>query len=215
MTLQISIIGYLIMVLFYVISAGLVALLWYPSRRWQGWKYVILPIAVVILALPWADEVYIAWRFHELCKDAGIHVYRKVEVEGFYNDVMPVEMNGYQFMEQKSNWENNIVRIEKNEDGKRIQTYVDKPSARYHYKYSANNEDMGLQLEKSEWVVIDSNNNEVLGRETIFKRYPGWVEGLWLRFLGIYPTICYGPLNEREKWKREGLIYDYVLTPKK
>ncbi len=219
MKIQISLFGYLIMLMFYAVGTGLLTFLWLGLRRWRGWKFVITPLALVLLALPWADEVYIAWRFQESCKDAGVHVYKKVEVEGFYNDVIrggkeQIVKYGYRFIEHRSREsKGKIVHLQRT-DGEWEVSILDQPSARYHYKYSANDEDAGLQLAKEEWVIIDSKTGAILGRDTTFKRYPGWIEGLWVRFLGVYPTICRGPLDDPEKQKRLGQIYTYVLIPK-
>lgn len=179
-------------------------------------KYGLILI-LVIVAILWGDEMWITWRFHQLCKDAGVHVYQKVEVEGFYNDVMPggrelIEKYGYRFMEQKSNWEEQILHIEKHPDGFWISDYIEQPTARYHYKYSANNEGMGLQLAKQEWVIVDSETGEILGRDTTFKRYPGWINGLWLRAtMGVYPTICMGSAPKPPELRH--LLYHYILIP--
>ena len=45
-----------------------------------------LILIVVIVVLLFGDEAWISWRFHQLCKDAGVHVYQKVEAEGYLND---------------------------------------------------------------------------------------------------------------------------------
>jgi len=45
----------------------------------------LAPLAIVFLLAPVAEELWIAWNFNRLCsKDAGIFIYEKVEVEGFY-----------------------------------------------------------------------------------------------------------------------------------
>jgi len=58
-------------------------------RDMRGGNWIIVgPIAVVLLAAPWAEEYWIASRFEEVCKDAGVHVYKQVEVDGFYDATM-------------------------------------------------------------------------------------------------------------------------------
>ena len=126
-----------------------------------------------------------------------------------------IEKYGYRFIEIKSKFDEKIARYEKNEDGLWIHAYFDEPQARYHYKYSANNKDMGLQLAKTEWVIVDSETNEIISRETLFKRYPGWVTGLWDRLWGVYPTICSRPLDDTEKKTLTGSVYYHTFTPLK
>ena len=230
MTLQFSIVSYFLMGIFYTVVVGFLTLLWLTIRRWKNWKFVITSLAVIFLILPWVDEVWIAWHFQKLCKDAGVHVYRQVKTDGYLNEnikispgaaydtVVTYPQSIEQFQKQGYSFTEAIVtdgRISHEEfiDGVLKITILDQPQARYIYKYSANNEDAGLQLEKQEWVVVDSETGEVLGRDTTFKRYPGWLNGLWLRFFGVYPTICRGPLNDSEKQKRYGQLYNYVLVP--
>ena len=232
MILQFSIVSYFLMGIFYTVAVGFLMLLWLTIRHWKNWKFVITPLAVIFLILPWVDEVWIAWHFHELCKDAGVHVYKKVKVEGFLDDTHRATTNfaydtmlrnqkliedfkkdGYAFRENMFK-DGRVSHRELVDDGVK-RTIIDQPQARYIYKYSANNKDAGLQLEKQEWVVVDSATGEVLGRDTTFKRYPSWFDGLWLRYIiGAHPTICKGPYDEPEKQKRDGQLYKHVLIPK-
>jgi hypothetical protein len=72
-----------------------------------------------------------------LCKkDAGIFVYKTVEVEGFYDDTTHwwrqlIESN-YQFVESRDNTYGGLWRVER--DGKGVRHFkIDRPTARYHY----------------------------------------------------------------------------------
>lgn len=229
MTLQLSIFGYLIMMAFYSIVTGLLFLLWLPMRHWQGWRFVIAPLALVFIALPWVDEIYIAWHFHELCKDAGVHVYKKVEVDGFLDDTSREERDGQKigllFNNPKylEDWDRTgyvfkeymlkdggARHLERQPDGVYV-TILDRPTARYVYKYSANNEDAGLQLSKTEFIIVDTQTDEIISRSTLYKRYPGWVEGLWIRFVGSGLTICERPLDDLEKKTLTGGLYNHTF----
>jgi hypothetical protein len=55
-------------------------------KRWDGaWKLMV-PLFALLYIGPIAEEPWIAWNFGQLCKkDAGIFVYKTVEVDGFYN----------------------------------------------------------------------------------------------------------------------------------
>jgi len=181
-------------------------------RRWR-W-YVIAPIATVVLAAPWVDELWIAWRFGELCKDAGVHVLRKVEVDGFYDDYIRsgydwVDRKEYRFMEHKSLDGKKVEHVEKTGDGKWRVTISDTPSARYHFKKTRDDVDVGYQLSAIEYAVIDSRNGETIGRRVIYKRYPGWINGLWTRFLGSGMTMCPDP----ERGPPQPLFPQSVLIP--
>jgi hypothetical protein len=61
--------------------------------------------ALVIAMLPWTEELWIAYRFSQLCrKDAGVFINKVVTVDGFYDDTSGgvlslVEPGRYRFVE--------------------------------------------------------------------------------------------------------------------
>ena len=219
MKLQISIFTLLVMAMFYGIAAVVLLLLWRLLRDWTKKWIVLAPLAVVLIALPWADEVWIAWHFAKACETAGVHVVRKVEAEGFYDSTMRsgyelINRYGYTFMEQPEI--TNRTKIEHLEKlgGKWRKTVLNQATARYVYKFTDPRQEIPIsrQLEKFETVIVDSQTGEVLGRDTSFKRFPSWINS-WVGFFGSGLTICKGPLDEPDKQKRSGLLYDYVLIP--
>lgn len=222
---QISPFGIVIIALysFAIGTAALVLSSLLKNLRWRWW--VLAPPALLLMALPWAEEAWIAWHFKEACKDAGVKVYKQVEVEGFYDSIMQsgyelVRDKGYRFMEHPSDNGKTVDQI-KFVQGEWQKTPLDHPQARYQYKYSYQTtphryeEPIGWKLEKLEYQVIDRETGEVLGRDTRITRLPNYMELLWLRFFGPANLGCSGPLNQPERQKRAGLIYEYVLIPKK
>lgn len=201
-----------------------VVILWPLSRllrncRWKRWLVSI--VGLPLLAAPWAEEVWIAWHFKEACKDAGVKVVRQVEVDGFYDSTMRsgyalVRDNVYLFMEHPSNESGKVDRVERI-DGEWRKTVLDRPQARYHYKFLDPRREIpiGRRLKKFGDQVIDSETNEVLGSDTRFVRYPSLTDSLWLQYFGPSALSCNGPLDAPEKQKRTGAIYDYVLKSKK
>ncbi len=231
--LQITPIGLAIASVFWIVGYKFVLRPLWQACEAKPWRRA--PIAVLALAfliLPYADELWIAWRFSNLCEDAGVHINRKVEVEGFVDattreslayaeefvitDPGPIrdfDRAGYRFTE--SLFSNGKVRhLERVPGGIRV-TILDRPMARYVYKFANPKREVaiGLKLEKRETIIVDSKTEEVIGRETSFNRYPGWIEGLWVRFLGSGQTICNRPLNDIEKTTLTGAPYYYVLIP--
>jgi len=59
--------------------------------------------ALVLLLLPVAGELWTAWSFGQACKEAGLFVHKKVQVDGFYDDTGGaldlVRAGGYRFIE--------------------------------------------------------------------------------------------------------------------
>lgn len=86
MDYQISNIGAGIIIVYSI--AILLFVIWPLVRllRKFRWKWgLVTPVALTLFAAPWAEEYWIAWHFAQACNNAGVHVYKKVEVEGFYH----------------------------------------------------------------------------------------------------------------------------------
>ena len=167
------------------------------------WKWVVLaPPALVLLSLPWAEEAWISWHFKEACKDAGVKVYRQVEVEGFYEGTIGtgysfIEQYNFRFMEEKRP-DGKIEHTERPE-GQWKTTILDRPSARYHVRYAYQptpydyEEPIGWKLRKTERQVIDSQTGEILGRQTTVKRVLPTYEALLAGLFGPPIVLCPSP----------------------
>jgi len=235
MTLQFGLFDYLIIAVIYALAATALFFGWLWLRRWRSWRLVIVPVALVALIAPWADEVWIAWRFGQLCKDAGVHVYRKVETDGYYDatttgwsksevvtdprQITDYENSGFRFRERNTSVSGHapgkISHLEKYPDGTWRITVIDRPMARYHYKFADPRQEVpaGFKIEKMEWQVTDSQNGEVIGRETRFNRYPGWAQSLWIKHFGNGGITCEGSAPQPPTLRH--LLYHYVLVPER
>lgn len=226
MNLQISIFGLLVAAALYGVFGSALWAIWRKARG-QTWAKIALPVlAIAVLVAPWADEVWIAWRFNELCKDAGVRVVRKVEAAGFYDDTMRsgyelVDQYGFTFMEHRSGSAGKVEHVQK-VDGKWIVSNHDRPTARYHYKRMIEFRDasgihheieVALKIMKMGEEVVDSQTGQVIGRNIAYRRSPGWIEGLWIQFLGTGATICSGSAPQPPSL-RYPLFY-YVFLPVK
>ncbi len=168
------------------------------------WKWVVLaPAVLVVLSLPWVEEAWISWHFNEACKDAGVTIYRQVEVEGYFDAVAPsgyeqIRDYGYKFMEHISKTAKKIDHIEFfHGEWKRLT--MDHPTARFHFEYAYQpdpyriEEPIGWKLQKIERHVIDSQTGEVLGRDITIKRVLPTHEALLARLFGPPIRLCPGP----------------------
>ncbi|RLJ61234.1 hypothetical protein [Sulfurisoma sediminicola] len=224
-------------VLIAIYSAIVVVVLALPLRKLLArfrWKWAaIAPPVAVLLALPWAEEAWIAWHFKQACTDAGVHVGRKVEVEGFVDDTSRTPRNqirkgnwnfdaksladwdarGYRYKENMLT-DGGVVHLERTPEGI-VASILDQPTARYHYKHAYQptphkiEEPIGWRLEKIEWQVVDSATGEVLGRNTLIKRRASTVERLWIRLLGSDLTICPDP----DSGPKQQPFLEAVLVP--
>lgn len=184
-------------------------------------KPVLAVVVPIVLVLPWAEELWIAWNFAKLCEGAGVHVTRKVEVAGFYDATMRtgyelIDRYGYQFMEHPSRGDGKIEHIEKTGNDWKV-TKLDQPEARFHYRFSDPRQEVLIKwkIEKIEKQILDSKTDEIIATDTRFNRWPNTIEWQWVRFFGLGLTFCYGPVDEPEKQIRTGLLHNYVFVPKK
>jgi hypothetical protein len=224
--LQISIVGIFLIVAIYSISIAILVLLWNRLKAPLLRLSVTVPLTVVLFALPVADEAWIAWQFNELCKDAGVRVSRKVLVDGYYDDigggpsesgpvlspqaVAAYEKSGFRFKEIKVGYgrRENIAHIEKNGEGQWRIEILNVPQARYHYKILYEDESAGYQLRRTKYVVADSSTGEIVGSRSLYKRYPGWVDRLWVGLLGSGMVMCPDP----ESGPRQPVFPDAVFV---
>lgn len=225
-----------------IVGAGIIAvysalvlliLVWPLSKLLKrfSWRWMAIgPIAFVLLAAPWAEEYWIAHNFELACKDAGVHVYKQVEVEGFvdatstssrsekvsavpkllYDDaqkLMEWDKTGYRFKEYLLA-DGRVWHVERQPDGV-YYAVLDLPTARYLYKYAyqptpyKTEERIGWKLEKLGTIVVDSETGEIIARDTQYRRTINVAEGSWRLFWGLAQNNC--ELEPTERLPRAAL----------
>lgn len=230
MSLPFSLVGNFIYI-FYVVIVVLIIVL--PMSRWllndKRWKWwVIIPVILPVLITPIVEELWIAHQFENLCQDAGVYVTRRVKAQGFYDSVnrsfstknkiidnsdkvKVITDLGFAFSENKTI--QGKVRHWEIKNNKIIQTIIDKPTALYHYIQPHQDTKISHRIYKWEWRIMDSKSKEMIAKDTHFHRYPGWIETLWIKFIGTGQEICKGsaPLYFEERH----LLYRYVFEKNK
>jgi len=215
-------IGTFIVVCYSTLILAAVALCYFLMRGWR-WKWVA--IAPMLLGVGWlayapnAEERDIKTRFAELCKDAGVKIVRKVEVDGFYDDTIPnglevvspqgaavYEKQGFRFYEyrfsrnaygkQILNPELRVVRYEKERD-KWTGTLLKEPLARYHFTRLRYGEAVGYKISATEYAIIDSQTGETVAREIKYTSWPNQVDLWWMSMLGNPARVC--PVNRPKR----------------
>lgn len=234
MNLQTSPIGVGVILVYSAVVLLLVAWpLWRLLRNWRRKWLFIVPLVLPLLAAPWAEEAWIAWRFEQACQDAGVHVYRTVKVEGYVDDLGRIsraglktgllyfdpqsladfDRRGYKFQENMLQ-DGGVLRLERRPEGI-FAEILDRPTARYYFRFADPRQEvpLGWKLEKIETTVVDFQTGELLGKDTHFKRYPNMAEGLLLNMLGPAHTICEGTAPKPPNLRYP--LYYYVLIPVK
>lgn len=231
MQIFISPFGMIIIAIFYLIATIPMIFLWKKIRRFRYRWLLFISLILLIIVLPVSDELWISYNFYEVCKDSGVHVKRKIEVEGYYNETgggidTPGVVKGFKetdfsFVERLIGYNPEakplkVSHVEK-VNGEWFVTILDHPSARYHYRYEDSRVwvPIGFQLYKNEMQIIDSETGEIVSRETSFSRYPSLVEGVWIRFFGSGQKICSRPLDDKEKKTLTGSLTYHTFIPVK
>lgn len=200
MNLQISPIGIAISLVIYAMAFFALR----PAFRALGHRKLLRhlrwPFGALLLIVPWMDEFWISWKFSEVCKNAGVHIYQPIRAEGFYDETMPsgyeyIKRIGYKFMEHPSQDSRGLIdHIERIGD-KLVVTTLSSPSARYRHRISSNNERIAYHIFKLEYVVLDGETSKIVARNTTYKRTSGWIEELWVRYLGTGVSMCPDPVR--------------------
>jgi hypothetical protein len=213
----------------YLVQLVAIGALWWVFSKLNAKLWVPLAATAVLLPVaaiwPWWEELGIAYNFGQLCKkDAGIFIYKTVEVEGYFDatraaraDPVPKEVaesfdrQGYRFYEEVlpdfRGGRNRVVRFEK-VDGVWTPTVLDHPTAKYRYATNIYGSKAGHKITRQESTVTDQMSGEVIGRYVEYGRRAPW----FYIGLGEASFSCDGPDGgPNSKYNR--LIHREVLKP--
>ena len=216
----ISIFSVMVLGLIYLLGSGLLA--WFGvwlRKRWKKAWTLMVPLFLLFYAAPVAEEFWIAWNFGQLCKkDAGLFVYKTVEVEGFYDDTHtwaerrmndPAEPR-YIFMEGRGQRNGEDVYWRHERVGGAIRSFeIKHPTSRYRFQ-----KDAGTPVSHKVYLqsssVVEIQSQEILGRYMRYSRQAPW----FLIGLNDPGLGCDGPDGGPDT-RHSFLIYREVLKPTK
>ena len=211
-------------VAFYVMGLLALGILW---RVLHLRVAIVLPLAIVVIAIPWADQLWARRQFHTACTAAGLEALRKATVDGFFDStsfgfehdgvltnrraIERFERSGFQFYERPAiNPKGKVWHLE-NAAGQWRITILDQQSARYEFAAVTDPNAVGRLISCTDDVVLDRQERVTIARYKHCKRYPTFFENLFLRYFYVGP-VDFCPVGEREL---NGLLYQQVLTPSK
>ncbi|MES9899243.1 MAG: hypothetical protein ABW148_09490 [Sedimenticola sp.] len=103
-------------------------------------KTVSIAVAIpIIYAIPFGDVTLNSMAMARACPQAGLHVYKKVKVDGYLDSSAVsrnMEKHGYLFMESYVIG-GGYARHDLQEDGSIKETFMDKPTAEYEVVYKS------------------------------------------------------------------------------
>jgi hypothetical protein len=175
---------------------------WLPGRPGVR-RALVAGYLLAAVLVPLGDVFYTSWQMARLCPEAGLHVYRSVEVEGFYSELpwtKDVMDEGYQYVEFRYGGQvHKFLRR-----GNKIETeQLSAQGERYEPKsqYWMTDEDIVVapNISATEFAVLDSGTRECLGRSVSYRAYPGWVDRLLLQMFDPPTWPCSsGTLSQSE-----------------
>ncbi len=103
-------------------------------------KTVLIAVAIpIIYVIPFGDVTLNSMAMERACPQAGLHVYKKVKVDGYLDSsAVPRDMarHGYRFMETYVIG-GGYARYDLQDDGSIIETLMDHPTAEYEVVYKS------------------------------------------------------------------------------
>lgn len=180
------------------------------SRGLSGRKIILAVGALALIALPIGEELWIAWKFGQACKHAGLSIYKKVQVDGFYDDTAhwwrQLSESKFAFVESRDPLHQSLWRAERT--GNEIRHFkIDRPTARYHFTRPHNHTPVAHKVRMFEYLVRDVHANEILAREQTYAREAPW----YSRFFDRRTLFC--PVSGEHGQNIRATIYELALQP--
>lgn len=202
MKLYISDLSLLVLLIFYL--PLVLFILWRIIRSKKLGKIskaIVIPVFLVIAyAIPLGDVTVHSMAMARVCSSAGLHVYKQVKVDGYFDPSASEEvldLYPYRFIEYtRPGAREKVIHVERLRDKKNLKSLLDIPEAKYEVKYDgwSDNKDLGVSVLRDS--VIDRSTNEVLGERLLFNPMPGWVDQvIVLRWFGGAIHGCHGQVG--------------------
>jgi len=174
----------------------------------RGWRLsATMLFFLVMLVLPFADVIVVGRQHQALCrKDAGTHIYRTVEVEGFYRRSIyeGVLDRGFTYVEGYR--KGKLYRARKNRSDQVTYENIEEPMSRYESGYETAVLTPRLDLQR--YYVRDRRSGEVLAEGINYGYYWGLADrNIFAGWMGSLPPIrCGLPVYYFDDFYRNGLL---------
>lgn len=149
------------------------------------WRSVLIPAAMIPISFVVAfwDVYLIGQQATKLCKEqAGLHVYKTVEAEGFIGDSSIDYWSKYGFKYVEKRDFNDKIRYTII-DGKSKYEQVDEFHSKY--EYLCEKKFVGNRIIKVTYYMKSTSGVDVLGTYILFVVHGGWVDMLFINLTGF------------------------------
>lgn len=151
-------------------------------------RSVMLLLTLFFAAAPWLEVYYISVEAQRLCRSqAGLHVYRVVDAEGFLEagGIGYWSKYGFKYVESGGGTTRLIKYRETMQDGKAVTREVHEYISRYESRTGDSHVVVGKYFARSSEQVIDRQTNEVLGELVHFSIFPGLLDSIAIGLTGL------------------------------
>lgn len=163
-----------------LVLVGLLVL-FFKSKRLRTRLWAIPFYLFLAYAIPLGDVTWHSWHMAKVCPNAGIHIYRTVEVDGFYCSISSIiEKYPYAFVEgDESPGLRGYIRLER-KNGKIVALHNipellaewEMLHAPYHYP------DKMLGVTVDGYVIRNRHTGEVIAESMSYSARRGWIDAL-------------------------------------
>ena len=160
-------------------------------QRWPSRLAVLLCVWIVAWFVAYGDVLLIARDAKRLCEtEAGLKVYRTVEVEGFAGDpdISLWAKKGFKFVEVRGA-DGTISRFEVAQDSP-TKSFVEE--FRSQYELVSKTIPKSKYFEEHRKVIQSIKDGEIVGQYTYFRIYPGWLDAPLAGASGATTVVCDG-----------------------
>lgn len=187
-------------------------------ERWPSRLAVMLAVWLLAWLVAYGDVLMIAHEAKRMCEtEAGLKVYRTVEVEGFAGviDIDYWAKKGFRFLEYVDR-DGTIYHIEKGKRPVRLQSR-NKMQSEVEYEYLGwTTHSQQSKFAPHKYVIRDLNSKEILGELINFQMQYGWLDRPITGASGAHKLFCEGttPVGSDKLSLNYQVLIDAVIKPK-
>ena len=162
-----------------LVLLGLVILL-IKIKSWMTRAYLIPLYLVIAYVIPLGDVTLNSWHMAKVCPNAGLHVYRRVNVEGFIPEVILsrdiLEKYPYNYLESRKDARGLVYRLERTALGF-IELNDVRPKAEWeivNHIIERADKFSGVNVERK--VIRNIKSREVIAEDIHYAAFSGWID---------------------------------------
>ena len=186
-----------------LVLLGLVILL-IKVKTWMTRAYAIPLYLVIAYVIPLDDVTLNSWHMAKVCPNAGLHVYRRVNVEGFIPEVILsrdiLEKYPYNYLESRKDARGLVYRLERTALGF-IELNDVRPKAEWeivNHIIERADKFSGVNVERK--VIRNIKSREVIAEDIHYAAFSGWIDRKISSVIDNPVGVCYSMPGLSDKY---------------